>query len=149
MRAVVQRVDSASVEVDGKIVGKIARGFLVLVSAGHEDSEKDIAWMAKKIVNLRVFPDDEDRMNFSLKDVDGELLIVSQFTLHGTCQKGNRPSFVAAMEPVRAEAMYNDFVETLKQSISVVETGIFGAMMKVSLTNDGPVTLLIDSHKKF
>jgi len=122
---------------------------MVLVSAGATDTETDLEWTSQKILGLRVFPDADGKMNLSLADVGGELLVISQFTLHGDCRKGRRPSFVAAMEPVRAEEFYNRFVEMLRKEVPTVETGIFGADMKVSLCNDGPVTLLIDSGKLF
>ena len=149
MRAVVQRVSSASVTVEGRTVGFINRGFLVLVSAAAADSEADLEWTAQKILGLRVFPDSAGKMNLSLAEVDGELLVISQFTLHGDCRKGKRPSFIAAMEPVKAEEYYNRFVNILKKEARRVETGIFGADMQVSLVNEGPVTLLIDSAKLF
>lgn len=150
MRVVVQRVDQARVEVEGEIIGEIGRGFLLLVSAGQEDTEADADWMAKKVLNLRIFPDEADRMNISLLDAGGEILAVSQFTLHGDCRKGNRPSFVAAMDPDPASGLFDHFVQALKNgSAAKVETGRFGAMMLVNLTNNGPVTLLLDSKKSF
>jgi D-tyrosyl-tRNA(Tyr) deacylase len=149
MRAVVQRVSRAEVRVGGESTGRIGRGLLVLVAAGNDDGDADIAYTVDKIVNLRIFPDDAGNMNLALKDVGGALLIVSQFTLYGDCRKGRRPSFIAAMPPEPAEKMYEQFVAAARQSGVPVETGRFRAMMDVELVNDGPVTLLIDSKKEF
>lgn len=149
MRAVVQRVKHARVTVDGEETGSIGAGILLLLGAGEGDSDEDAQWLLDKILNLRIFPDDEGKMNRSLLDVNGELLVVSQFTLYGDCRKGRRPSFVRAMEPGRAEAMYEEFIERARQLGITVGTGRFGAMMDVELLNDGPVTLLIDSEKTF
>ncbi len=150
MRAVVQRVSRASVSVDGREVGSIGRGMLVFLGVGEGDDEKDLDYMVKKVVGLRIFPDEGGSMNRSLLDVDGEMLVVSQFTLYGDCRKGRRPSFVKAMEPVRAEEMCDRFVrQVLASGVSKVETGVFRAMMDVELLNDGPVTLLVDSKKLF
>lgn len=146
MRCVVQRVNSASVTVDGEIIGKIGKGFLVLLGICDDDTEADVKWMADKIIGLRVFSDENDKMNLSLEDVSGEILAVSQFTLYGDCKKGRRPNFTKAGNPQFAEKMYEEFVAYLKSKISV-KTGKFGADMKVLLENDGPVTLIIDSKE--
>lgn len=145
MIAVVQRVKNSSVEVNGQSVGSIGPGLLVLLGVAELDSEKDIAYMAEKIVNLRIFPDDQGRMNRSLLDAGGQMLVVSQFTLLGDCRKGRRPSFVAAAPPEKAEAFYRQFTENVRQKGIAVETGQFQAMMDVSLVNDGPVTLIVES----
>ena len=150
MRVVAQRVHQASVSVDQEIIGQIGNGLLLLVSAGENDTQKDMDWMVKKIVHLRVFADEQDKMNRSVLDIGGELLAVSQFTLHGDCRKGHRPSFAHSMSPDRALTFFNNFVDALKVAHSgKVQTGQFGAMMDVSLINDGPVTLLLDSEKTF
>lgn len=149
MRAVVQRVKNARVTVQGEETGAIGAGILLLLGAGTNDTAEDLDWMLEKILNLRIFRDDEEKMNLSLLDVDGELLVVSQFTLYGDCRKGRRPSFVHALEPGRAEQMYDDFVDSARARVARVQTGRFGAMMDVELINDGPVTLLIDSEKVF
>ena len=148
MRSVIQRVNSASVEVDGKIIGSIKKGILVLLGVCDEDTEQDMVWLADKIMGLRIFTDENDKMNLSLGDVSGELLIVSQFTLFGDCKKGRRPSFASAGKPDFANEMYQRFVEYCKGHVQKVETGEFGADMKVLLENDGPVTLIIDSKEK-
>ena len=147
MRSVIQRVNHASVEVDGKIIGEIKKGILVLLGVCEEDTDADLKWLADKIIGLRIFTDDNDKMNLSLEDVDGSLLIVSQFTLFGDCKKGRRPSFAAAGKPEFANEMYEKFVKYCKEKVSIVETGEFGADMKVALENDGPVTLIIDSKE--
>jgi D-tyrosyl-tRNA(Tyr) deacylase len=149
VRAVVQRVSRAEVRVDQQVVGRIGRGFLVLVGAADDDGDEDIAQLADKIVGLRVFPDAQGQMNLQLAEVSGALLVVSQFTLMGDCRKGRRPSFIKAMAPGPAEAAYERLVGTLKQSGLPVQTGRFRAMMDVELVNDGPVTLLLDSKKLF
>jgi D-tyrosyl-tRNA(Tyr) deacylase len=149
MRAVVQRVSHASVRVEGEVVGKIGRGFLVLLGAGRGDTEAEVEWMARKVLGLRVFPDDGGRMNHSLVDIEGELLLVSQFTLYGDCRKGRRPSFERALEPEAATLLCERFVAECRAAGTRVETGVFGAMMDVELLNDGPVTLLIDSERTF
>jgi D-tyrosyl-tRNA(Tyr) deacylase len=149
MRAVVQRVKSASVRVDDEVTGAIDAGILLLLGAGKGDTDDDLKWTLQKVLNLRIFPDEEGKMNLSLLDVGGELLVVSQFTLYGDCRKGRRPSFFPAMDPEPAEAMYDRFVERARDQGVHVETGVFGAMMDVELINDGPVTLLIDSEKNF
>ena len=149
MRAVVQRVSRADVTVDGETVGQIGPGFLVLLGVAADDQRDDVIATATKIVGLRVFEDDAGKMNRSLADVGGAMLVVSQFTLLGDCRTGRRPSFVAAAPPERADALYQEFIAEVRGQGITVETGKFQADMKVSLTNDGPVTLLIDSKKLF
>jgi D-tyrosyl-tRNA(Tyr) deacylase len=144
MRALIQRVTSASVKVDGKIVGKIGKGFLVFLGIYEEDTEEKIEKLTKKIVNLRIFNDENDKMNLSIKDVKGEILLISQFTLCADTRKGNRPSFVSAKNPKDANMIYEKTIENIKNENIVVEKGIFGADMKVELLNDGPVTILLD-----
>lgn len=145
MRVVVQRVKHASVTINRTVNGKINNGFLVLLGVQSTDSEQDVDYLVKKVTNLRIFSDENDKMNLSLKDVNGELLIVSQFTLYANCKEGNRPSFVEAAKPDVAIPLYEYFVSECKKIIPVVETGIFGADMKVDLLNDGPVTIIMDS----
>lgn len=145
MRVVVQRVKHASVTINGTVNGKINNGFLVLLGIQSTDSEQDVDYLVKKVTNLRIFSDENYKMNLSLKDVNGELLIVSQFTLYANCNEGNRPSFVEAAKPDVAIPLYEYFVSECKKIIPVVETGIFGADMKVDLLNDGPVTIIMDS----
>ena len=145
MRVVVQRVKHASVTINGTVNGKINNGFLVLLGIQSTDSEQDVDYLVKKVTNLRIFSDENDKMNLSLKDVNGELLIVSQFTLYANCKEGNRPSFVEAAKPDIAIPLYEYFVSECKKIIPVVETGIFGADMKVDLLNNGPVTIIMDS----
>ena len=145
MKIVVQRVKNAKVEVDEKVVGKIGKGFLVLLGITHDDTKEIADYLVKKLCNLRVFEDENEKMNLSLKDVEGELLIVSQFTLYADCSKGNRPSFISAAKPEKAEELYNYFCEKCNKEYELkVEKGIFGADMKVSLLNDGPVTIIIE-----
>ncbi len=144
MRVVVQRVINASVEVDGQICGSIKKGLLVFIGVGDGDSENDCKRLADKIINLRIFSDENDKINLSLKDVNGELLIVSQFTLYADCKKGNRPNFTQAAKPDIANALYEFFVDYCKSLVPVVETGIFGADMKVKLLNDGPFTIVLE-----
>jgi len=144
MKFVVQRVKNASVEVEGKTVGKIDKGFLVLIGVTHEDTTENADYLIKKLINLRVFRDEEEKMNLALKDVGGELLLISQFTLYANCEKGNRPSFVEAAKPDKANELYEYIIEECKKQIEVVETGIFGADMKVNLLNDGPVTIILE-----
>jgi len=146
MRLVVQRVTEANVKVDGRIVGEIKKGFLVLLGIKTTDTKQDVDYLVRKLINLRVFSDENDKMNLALKDIGGELLIISQFTLYGDCKKsGNRPSFTDSAKPDIAIPLYEYFVEECKKQIPVVQTGIFGADMKVNLLNDGPVTIIIDS----
>ena len=145
MKIVVQRVKNAQVDVEGKTVGKIDTGFLVLLGVTHEDSEEQADYLAKKLCNLRVFTDENDKMNLSLKDVNGKLLIVSQFTLYADCTGGNRPSFTNAAKPDKAEKLYEYFCKQCEEKYNIeVEKGIFGADMKVELLNDGPVTIIIE-----
>ncbi|MEE1006155.1 MAG: D-aminoacyl-tRNA deacylase [Acutalibacteraceae bacterium] len=146
MKAVIQRVESAAVKVDGKIVGSCGGGYVILFGAAQCDTEYEAELLARKTVNLRVFCDENDKMNKSLLDVDGEILAVSQFTLCADVKKGNRPSFIGALEPQRAEQLYDYYCEKLKElGVKRVEKGIFGADMKVELINDGPVTILFDT----
>ena len=149
MRAVVQRVTEARVEVAGKAVGEIGAGLLVLLGVGRDDTRDDADYLADKTVNLRVFDDDEGKMNRSLSESGGAILVVSQFTLYGDVRRGRRPSYSDAAEPEKANQLYEYFVERLRSFGVKVETGVFQAMMKVSLTNDGPVTILLDSRKLF
>jgi D-tyrosyl-tRNA(Tyr) deacylase len=149
MRAVIQRVSEASVTVNHAVSGSIQRGFLVLVGVADDDEEKDALWMAEKIAGLRVFEDSDEKMNLSLADVQGAVLLVSQFTLFGDCRKGRRPSFVEAARPEKARALYEKLAANLRQLGLMVETGVFQAHMEVRLLNDGPVTLLLDSRKLF
>jgi D-tyrosyl-tRNA(Tyr) deacylase len=149
VRAVVQRVASASVVVDGKNVGEIEHGFLVLLGVGTDDADADAVALAEKIAGLRVFEDDAGKMNLALNDVGGQMLVVSQFTLFGDCRKGRRPSFVEAARPEKAELLYETFVAEVRGQGIIVETGRFQTHMDVSLVNDGPVTLLLDSRKAF
>ena len=146
MKFVIQRVNHAEVKVDGEIVGKIGKGFLVLIGVGREDTREDADWYLKKLLGLRIFEDENGKTNLSLKDVSGELLLVSQFTLYANCKKGNRPSFIEAGEPDKAEALYEYMIEEASKSVPVVQHGSFGADMKVSLINDGPFTILLDEH---
>ena len=146
MRLVVQRVTQANVKVDNKIVGQINHGFLVLLGIKTTDTKEDADYLVRKLINLRVFSDENDKMNLALKDVNGELLIISQFTLYGDCKRsGNRPSFSDSAKPDVAIPLYEYFIEECKKQIKVVQTGIFGSKMKVSLLNDGPVTIILDS----
>lgn len=149
MKAVIQRVSSASVTIDSKIVAEIQNGLLVLVGIEDADSQEDINWLCQKIANLRIFGDENDVMNLSVKDIDGDVIVVSQFTLQALTKKGNRPSYIKAAKPEVAVPMYEKFVQQLETEFGKkVQTGIFGADMKVALLNDGPVTILIDSKNK-
>ena len=145
MRAVVQRVKEASVTVDGRVVGQIGRGLMVLLGIGKGDTTKEIDWMIEKIVNLRIFERVEGKFDESLLDVGGELLLVSQFTLYGDCSKGRRPSFSNAMGADRARSLFEEFVKRAKERVKNVESGVFQAMMDVSLINEGPVTIIVES----
>ena len=145
MRSVIQRVSQASVTVDGQIVGQIGAGLMVLLGVGHDDGPADVKWMADKLVGLRIFEDDEGKMNRSLLDSGGAMLVVSQFTLWGDCRKGRRPSFVAAAPPELAETLYETFVQEVQAHGVTVATGQFRKHMEVSLVNDGPVTLSLES----
>lgn len=144
MKIVVQRVKHASVKVDNKIVGKINEGFLVLLGVTHGDTKQEADYLVKKLCNLRIFEDENEKMNLSLKDVGGELLIVSQFTLYADCSGGNRPSFIESAKPDMANELYEYFVSECKKQIPIVETGVFGAHMEVDLLNNGPVTIIIE-----
>lgn len=149
MRAVVQRVKKAKVEIEGKAVGEIAHGLLIFLGIGEEDSKRDCEYLVNKIINLRIFPDENDLMNLSLTDTGGSLLVVSQFTLWGDCRKGRRPSFAKAARPEKARDLYEYFITVMSEKGVNVETGEFQEMMDVHLVNDGPVTLLLDSLKSF
>lgn len=149
MRAVIQRVNRSSVIVDSKVVGEIGKGLNVLLGVEDGDSEKDVAYMVEKIVNLRIFEDDQEKMNLSLLDVKGEMLCISQFTLMGDCRKGRRPSFSSAARPDEANALYEKFVQAVGDAGIKVETGTFQAHMIVDIENDGPVTMLVDSKRGF
>lgn len=149
MRCVIQRVTEAKVQVEGRITGQIDKGLMVLVGFEPADDESDQKWMINKLLNMRIFADENGMMNKSVTDVDGELLVVSQFTLHASTKKGHRPSYIKADKPDSAITKYHDFVMALaKESSKIIETGEFGAMMQVSLINDGPVTITIDSRNK-
>ena len=149
MRAVIQRVSSAKVSVDGETVGEIGNGILLLLGVSRSDEEKDADYILEKVINLRIFDDDEGKMNLSLLDIKGDLLVVSQFTLYGDSRKGRRPSYIEAAAPERANTLYEYFVGAARKHLSKVETGKFQAMMDVELVNDGPVTILLDSSKIF
>jgi D-tyrosyl-tRNA(Tyr) deacylase len=149
MRAVIQRVSSANVSVEGKKVAEISKGFLILLGVEPKDNSEDIEWLSNKVSNLRVFADAQQQMNLNINQVNGSFLVVSQFTLHASTKKGNRPSFIKAAEPKLAEALYLQFCKRLKEvSCCPVSTGVFGANMQVSLVNDGPVTIIIDTKNK-
>ena len=149
MRVVVQRVSQSNVKVSGEVIGEIKEGLMVLVSFVDEDNDTDLDWMTKKIINLRIFNDDEGKMNRSGQDIGGDILLISQFTLHGSTKKGNRPSFIKAAKPDFANVMYERFIKVLEQSLGKeIQTGEFGGDMKVSLINDGPTTIIIDSRNK-
>lgn len=147
MKLVLQRVSNAKVEVDNKIVGKIGQGFLVLLGVGQNDTKEEADFLAEKMCNLRAFSDENGKMNLSIKDIEGELLVVSQFTLYADCKKGNRPSFVDAASPDIANELYEYFIEKCKNTVKNVQKGIFGENMKVSLLNDGPVTIILEKNK--
>ncbi len=149
MRAVIQRVKSASVTVEGRVVSEIREGLLVFLGVAQEDTLADIDYMTNKIANLRIFEDDQGRMNLSILDMGGEALVVSQFTLCGDCRKGRRPSFIAAARPEKADPLYQEFMDKISQLGVPVKAGIFQAIMDVELINDGPVTMLLDSNKLF
>lgn len=149
MRAVVQRVKEASCKVDGKTVGKIEKGILLFLGIGKGDEDKDLKYLVDKVLGLRIFSDDEGKMNLSLEDVEGEILIISQFTLYGDARKGKRPSFSNSSSPEIGEAYYKQFIEEVRSRGIKAETGVFGADMDIQLINDGPVTILLDSEKIF
>lgn len=147
MRFVIQRVTESSVSVDGTIIGKIGKGFMVLIGVSEDDTREIADKMVKKMTGLRIFEDENGKTNLSLADVGGELLLVSQFTLYANCKKGNRPSFTEAGSPDKANALYEYIIAKCRENVPVVETGSFGAEMKVSLVNDGPFTIVLDSEK--
>lgn len=146
MKFVIQRVTEASVIVDGQVIGAIGKGFLVLIGAGKGDTREQADYLIKKMIGLRIFQDENGKTNLSLKDVDGSLLLVSQFTLYANCKKGNRPSFIEAEDPKIAEELYEYVISECRKMVPVVETGSFGADMKVSLVNDGPFTILLENE---
>lgn len=148
MKAVIQRVSEASVKVEGNIVGEINTGFMLLIGIDENDEKTDADWLVQKILNLRIFGDENDKLNLSIKDINGEILCISQFTLIADYKKGNRPSFIKAAKPEKAIPLFEYFKEELSKSDLRIESGIFGADMKVSLTNDGPVTIVMDSLTK-
>ncbi|PIR93212.1 D-tyrosyl-tRNA(Tyr) deacylase [Candidatus Falkowbacteria bacterium CG10_big_fil_rev_8_21_14_0_10_43_10] len=147
MRTIIQRVKKASVKVEGEIIGEIRQGLLVLLAVHEDDTEKDIEWMAGKVMNLRIFGDDQQKINKSVQDVGGEILVVSQFTLYGDCKKGNRPSFIKSARPEKAKECYEKFVAKIKETGVKTETGKFQEHMEVELVNDGPTTIIIESQK--
>ena len=149
MRAVVQRVSRSEVTVDGRTTGKINKGLLVLLGVTHGDTSKDVDYIVDKTINLRIFEDENDKMNLSLKDIGGEMLAVSQFTLYGDCRKGRRPSFTNAAAPEEADKLYQEFVKKVSEQGINTETCEFGSHMMVDLVNDGPVTILLESNKSF
>ena len=148
MRVVLQRVSEASVTIENNVKSSIKSGLLLLVGIEDEDHQEEIEWLCRKIINMRIFSDEDDKMNLSLKDIDGEALIISQFTLHASTKKGNRPSFIKAAEPNIAKKSYDQFCTKLKDVNIPVQTGCFGAMMEVGLINDGPVTIVLDSQSR-
>ena len=149
MRAVVQRVSRASVSVNNRVIGSIDKGLVILLGVSGDDTEKDVLYLADKITHLRIFADDDEKMNLSLQDIQGEMLIVSQFTLYGDCRKGRRPSYSKAANPEKAKLLYQSFINAVQNNGIRVATGEFQAMMGVNILNDGPVTILLDSNKLF
>jgi D-tyrosyl-tRNA(Tyr) deacylase len=149
LRAVIQRVSCASVSIEGKTVSSISKGLLVLLGVGENDDNSDAVYLAEKTVGLRIFEDDEGKMNLSVSDISGEILVISQFTLYGDCRKGRRPSFIDAARPEKAIPLYEAYLSALANTGLKVGTGVFQADMKVELINDGPVTILLDSKKSF
>ncbi|MBD3182483.1 D-tyrosyl-tRNA(Tyr) deacylase [Candidatus Poribacteria bacterium] len=149
MRAVIQRVNKASVKVNNQLISSISRGLLVLLGVGKGDSEQDAQYLADKTANLRIFEDEEGKMNLSLIDIKGDIMVISQFTLYGDCRKGRRPSFANAAKPDEAEKLYEFYVSAIKDIGLEVKTGIFQAFMEVELVNNGPVTILLDSNRNF
>ena len=148
MRLVIQRVSKAAVYVDDNEVGRIKKGLLVFIGVGRYDNDTDLTWLINKLVNMRIFPDETSKMNNSIVDVNGSVLLVSQFTLYASTKKGNRPSFVNSADPKIAKLFYNKFITALKELSVNVETGVFGANMQIELVNDGPVTVCLDSKNK-
>ena len=149
MRIVVQRVSEASVRINNEIKGEINQGYMILLGIEHEDEQEDADWLIQKIIGMRIFSDAEDKMNLSIKEVNGEFLIISQFTLHASTKKGNRPSYIKAARPEKAILLYEYFLEELEKNAQLkVSSGEFGAAMKVQLINDGPVTIIVDSKKR-
>ena len=149
MRAVIQRVKASRVEVEGKVIGEIGTGLNVLIGISKEDTKEDIEYIVRKVLGMRIFEDENGKMNFSLQDIEGELLLISQFTLYGDCRKGKRPDFMKAQGGEEAEKLYNELVEAFKKEVKNVQTGECGADMQVYIQNDGPVTLLLESKKDF
>lgn len=149
MRAVVQRVSQASCRVDGRITGQIQKGLLVFLAAGPDDTQQDMDYIVDKIIHLRIFPDEQDKMNLDVRQIDGAILLISQFTLYGDCRKGRRPDFSSAGRPDAAQALYEQTIAALQKKGIRVQTGVFAAMMEIACVNDGPVTLLLDSRKSF
>ena len=147
MKFIVQRVLESSVSVDGETIGKIGKGYMVLIGVGNEDTKEIADKMIKKLIGLRIFEDSEGKTNLSLQDVAGSLLLISQFTLYANCRKGNRPSFIGAGKPDMAKELYNYIIDNCKKQVPIVEQGIFGADMKISLVNDGPFTIILDSDE--
>lgn len=147
MKFVIQRVTESSVKVDGEVIGQIGKGYMVLIGIGQNDSKEIADKLIKKMIGLRIFEDENGKTNLSLADVDGELLLISQFTLYANCKKGNRPSFIESGNPKMAEALYQYIIEQCRKTVPIVETGSFGADMKVSLVNDGPFTIVLDSEQ--
>lgn len=148
MRAVIQRVSRGDVVIDGQSVGRIGNGLVILLGVKEGDTEEDARWLAEKCVHLRIFEDDQGKFNLNLQDVDGQILVVSQFTLYGDCRKGRRPSFTEAASPEMAESLYHVFIEQIRQKGSQVQSGVFGARMQVEIQNEGPVTLIVDSEDR-
>lgn len=147
MKFVIQRVTESSVKVDSEVIGQIGKGYMVLIGIGQNDSKEIADKLIKKMIGLRIFEDENGKTNLSLADVDGELLLISQFTLYANCKKGNRPSFIESGNPKMAEALYHYIIEQCRKTVPIVETGSFGADMKVSLVNDGPFTIVLDSEQ--
>ena len=148
MRAVIQRVDSANVRINEQVHSKIERGFLIYLGIEHADEQDDAKWLVDKISKLRIFSDSEGKMNLSIQDINGSILVISQFTLHAKTKKGNRPSFINAARPENAIPLYKSFIEHMEQQVTTVQSGIFGAEMYISSINNGPVTILIDSKNR-
>lgn len=147
MRAIIQRVTRSNLYINNKLYSSINKGMLVLLAIEKNDECEDLEYIAKKTLGLRIFSDSEDKMNLSIKDIDGEIMIVSQFTLYGDARKGNRPSFTNSADPKKAEYFYEKFIDKIKENIKIVETGVFGADMQIEFVNDGPVTIQLDSSK--